>query len=47
MPVLPEPQLSTDAVVLRGDVLWSYTMTPTGTPDGSFVRWDAAPLPGA
>ena len=45
MPVLPEPQLSTDVVVERGRVLWSCTLTPTTDEHGSFVRWDVVPLP--
>jgi len=45
MPLLPEPQFSTDAVILRGQVEWWYTMRPVTDHNGSFIRWETAPLP--
>lgn len=45
LPVLPGPQLSTDAVVSEGRVLWTYTMRPVVDRRGSFVRWETEPLP--
>lgn len=45
MPVLPEPQLSTDLVVDRGRVLWRYSMRPVLDAAGSFVRWETAAPP--
>lgn len=46
MPVLPEPQLSTDLVVDRGRALWRYSMRPVLDACGSFVRWETASPPG-
>ncbi|MGH8897773.1 MAG: hypothetical protein ACRDZ4_12315 [Egibacteraceae bacterium] len=45
MPLLPGPQLSTDVVIRQGHVEWSYTMRPVTDENGSFIRWETAPLP--
>lgn len=40
MPLLPDPQLSTDVVVCRGEIVWWYSMRPVTNAAGSFIRWE-------